>query len=361
MKKFFVFSLIALMLPLASMAQKIRVTDTNGQGIPLASVLTSEGALIGTTDLSGVLKDVVGNKTVTVTHVSFLPQTVALAELTDGHIVMQNFDYGLSEIVVKEKPYLYVETGYRLYAYQDNTLRYYRTGILPCVYNIAKRNTLCKIGRAYGSVCGKGVFGRAMWDAKTNDYLNMFSLIPVRQSVEDGLIRQDMGTKLVPDGRGRWNIVDASDVKVGCVIHQEGMSRLAFDGSLATQRKVENEGRLKDLLKYDKGMAFKYNQVFALDKEGKCQPSGFVMQTFCVELNTSKGKETYVVEMYATDRCYMDDNEFRQRCKDINSLNVNYMQGDMPLDDVENYMRKHHVPDLSPVVVDAVNELAKKK
>jgi hypothetical protein len=33
----------------------------------------------------------------------------------------------------------------------------------------------------------------------------------------------------------------------------------------------------------------------------------------------------------------------------------------MPLDDVENYMRKHHVPDLSPVVVDAVNELAKKK
>lgn len=40
------------------MAQKIEVVDADGHGIPLVSVLTEDGTLIGTTDLSGALSDV---------------------------------------------------------------------------------------------------------------------------------------------------------------------------------------------------------------------------------------------------------------------------------------------------------------
>lgn len=54
----------------ASASQKVVVIDTEGNGVPYASVMTAEAEFVGVTDLDGVLADAKGNTDVTVTHVA---------------------------------------------------------------------------------------------------------------------------------------------------------------------------------------------------------------------------------------------------------------------------------------------------
>ena len=161
MKRFLMMVAVAMMTAICAQAQKIEVVDTDGHGIPLVSVLTEDGNLIGTTDLNGVLADVKGAPKVAVSHVAYKPQLVTVANLpshplgplgtlaTSGtqegegqgwgpirRITMENIDYDLDEIVVKPKPYIYVEVFYRVYVYRGDSLCYFLSGIMPNAYNI---------------------------------------------------------------------------------------------------------------------------------------------------------------------------------------------------------------------------------
>jgi hypothetical protein len=120
MKRILWMVAVAMMAVLGAQAQKIEVVDAEGHGIPLVSVLTEDGNLIGTTDLNGVVNDVKGAAKVAVTHVAFHPQLVSIASLNNGRITMEALDYELQEIVVKPKPYIYVETYYRAYAFMND-------------------------------------------------------------------------------------------------------------------------------------------------------------------------------------------------------------------------------------------------
>ena len=76
MKRLFTILVVAIMTALSALAQKIQVVDDEGHAISLASVLTEDGVLIGTTDMYGVLADVKGAAKVTITHVAFKPKQV---------------------------------------------------------------------------------------------------------------------------------------------------------------------------------------------------------------------------------------------------------------------------------------------
>ena len=69
MKKIVILVVAAMMATMNAKAQRIEVVDDNGNGIPLVSVLTENGVLIGTTDLNGVLSDVKGARKISLTHV----------------------------------------------------------------------------------------------------------------------------------------------------------------------------------------------------------------------------------------------------------------------------------------------------
>ena len=58
---------VAIMVSISAQAQKIQVVDADGNAIPLVSVLTEDGVLIGTTDISGTLTDVKGATKVVLT------------------------------------------------------------------------------------------------------------------------------------------------------------------------------------------------------------------------------------------------------------------------------------------------------
>ena len=74
MKKRILVMIAAVMMTVVNIsAQRLQVVDSDGQGIPLASVLTEDGIFIATTDLNGVVEDVKGAARVTVTHVASSP------------------------------------------------------------------------------------------------------------------------------------------------------------------------------------------------------------------------------------------------------------------------------------------------
>ena len=93
MKKTLVMVVVAMMTAISAQAQKIEVVGADGHGIPLVSVLTEDGNLIGTTDLNGVLADVKGAAKVAVTHVAYKPQLVTVASLQNGRITMEDVGY----------------------------------------------------------------------------------------------------------------------------------------------------------------------------------------------------------------------------------------------------------------------------
>ena len=105
-KKLLALAAVAMMTAVSAQAQRIEVMDADGHGIPLVSVLTEDGVLIGTTSLDGVLSDVRGASKVALTHVAYKPQLVSVASLgAEGRITMDAVDYGLDEVVVKPKPF----------------------------------------------------------------------------------------------------------------------------------------------------------------------------------------------------------------------------------------------------------------
>lgn len=139
MKKFLLMVAVVIMTAVSAEAQKIEVVDSNGHGIPLVSVLAEDGNLIGTTDLNGIVDNVKGAKKVALTHVAYKPQLVTVAALANGRVTMEDNDYDLDEIVVKPKPYVYVETLYRVYVYRNDSLCYFMSGIMPNAYNVQKK------------------------------------------------------------------------------------------------------------------------------------------------------------------------------------------------------------------------------
>ena len=140
MKKRILVMIAAVMMTVVNVsAQRLQVVDSDGQGIPLASVLTEDGIFIATTDLNGVVDDVKGAARVTVTHVAFKPQQVSIASLTNGRVTMEDIDYNLAEIVVTPKQYIYVEDFYRVYVYRNDSLCYFLSGIMPNAYDLQKK------------------------------------------------------------------------------------------------------------------------------------------------------------------------------------------------------------------------------
>ena len=119
MRKTLLIAVAFLTAAIGIKAQKVQVVDDEGVGIPLASVLTEEGVMIGSTNLEGYF-DMKGAEKVVVTHVAFKPLTVSAATVKNGRVSMEDQDYALKEITVTPKQYIYVENYYRVYVFRND-------------------------------------------------------------------------------------------------------------------------------------------------------------------------------------------------------------------------------------------------
>lgn len=356
-KKFLLAVAIVMMAAMNVQAQKIQVVDDDGNGIPLVTVLTENGVIIGTTNLDGVLADVKGAAKVALTHVAYKPQLVSISSFRDGRIAMESVDYGLDEVVVKPKPYFYVEYYFRAFSYIEDSLRVFTAGIIPVGHEINNKYKGKTRGVwTFGGAANKALTWNTQFLADEAEKGAKDNAIPIEKSFwENETYKNYYKTSVEPDGENRWVIRNPEGV-VGHIVHDDGLSITTIDGG-QTQiyaNKANGEEK-KAKRREEKDYTYQYTEVFKLNEEGKVQNDGFVMEQDHWEYNSKKGRKITIFYLYATEKSYMDEDEFKARRKE---LNKDYA-GDMSLDELAEYARAHNIPALAAEQQKAILELTK--
>ena len=353
MKKIIAFITVFMITVMSAQAQKIQIVDNDGNAIPLVSVMTEAGTYIGTTGMDGVLADVKGAAKVAVTHVAYKPQLVTVAELQGGRITMEDIDYGIDEVVVKPKPYLYVEYYFRAFSYIEDSLRVYTAGILPVAHDIQNNYK--------GKTQGYWAFGGAANKALTWNTQDMED--NVQGLAEDAAWpaerwlsnHQKYETSIEPEDESRFVIRNPEEV-VGHIVNSDGLSYITLDVDRMRiyGERTNGKERVAKFME-DRNYTYRYTEVFRLDEEGKVLPENFVMEQVHLEYDKKEGRKINVAYLYAVDKGYMDKDEVKARGKEINKGR----KGDMTLDELAAYERAHNIPALSPEQQKAIQALTK--
>ena len=119
-------------------AQPIQVVDGDGTPIPYVTVTTTQGKFIASTDIDGWLDSVGESTTIHLSQVAYKPLTIAMADIKDGLITLDEAGYDLPEIVVKPKELLYCQTYFRDVYIDDDGPIYYRAGVIASNFHCRK-------------------------------------------------------------------------------------------------------------------------------------------------------------------------------------------------------------------------------
>ena len=351
MKKILVMVVVAMMTAISAQAQKIEVVGADGHGIPLVSVLTEDGNLIGTTDLNGVLADVKGAAKVAVTHVAYKPQLVTVASLQNGRITMEDVGYDLAEIVVKPKPYIYIEVFYRVYVYRNDSLCYFLSGIMPNVYDIQKKKM--EHGSYYQAVaehCNKMGAG-STWFVRAGRYGAGIATSKGLSTLEQKMKEKYYVTATV-DNPTHTTYSNPEGV-VGQLVRTGGQMRMTLDAGNAQMYANKANGETKVLkLREEKNYEYQFTMILDDDTEGHAVEN-YMMDLNHWEYNDKKSHVKFFIENYATNHYYMDKQEWKDKKK---SMKEDY-SNKMTLDQLDSYATSHYLPALSSATRQAIGKL----
>ena len=334
------------------------VVDAEGDPIPLATVLTEDGNIIGTTNLDGVLNDVKGADRLLITHVAYKPQLVTVALLKDGKVAMEDQNFGLKEITVTPKPYVYVETYYWAYAFINDSLRYYHAGIMPNAYDGQKKKTHTgSTDNSSGYFCPNFRVGLT-WGARTS----VLKAGNVRRCIAQDLINNGESAKKYhltaeASGKDRWLMKNAEGT-VGKVEREKGTINLTMNASKAQMyaNKVNGQEKLQKL-REEKNYEYQYTERFNCDEKGESNVEDFVMYSNHWQWDGGKGRMKFIIETYAVDRGYMNEKDFKAKKKELKKT----YRAVMSLSQLEEYERSHGIPALSSTMRNAISKLKQYK
>ena len=350
MKQKLLMVAVAIMTAISAQAQKIQVVDTDGNAIPLVSVLTEDGTYIGTTDLNGVLADVKGAKKVAVTHVAYKPQLVTVTSLQNGRITMEEIGYDLAEIVVKPKQYIYVEAYYRVYVYRNDSLCYFLSGIMPNAYDTQKKKQESgSYMHGYTEYCSKS--GAAItWGARAQRYhagVVGGAVINKKRMMEEYFVTID-------DSNPNYLVFSNPEGKTGQFVRNDGLAKITLDAGRMQMYANKAKGETKMLQKReDVGYEYQYTRIYSDNEDGEFNRTNFIMDSDHWEYNDKKGHVKFIIENYATDHSYMDNDEWKAKKKEIKD---DY-KATMTIDDLATYERAHNIPALPASVLKAIQQL----
>lgn len=354
MKKYLLF-LAACLITIGTKAQKIEVVDTDGNGIPYASILTPEAEYIGVTNLEGILSDAKGAKDITVSHVAFKPKKVKL-DGKDVRITLEEADFSLEEITVEPKPFIYVQTYYRLYIYnEEDGIIYYRAGLTDNCYDPKKKVVTAStshISKAKKAIVKTvvGMLGFAL------DALSQIKA----EKVEDRILKKgkviDLTITDVAPGKKRigdkWGTLGYITDDKG-----SGLRRFSYDFHKLYMHYLEAKGMDKELAKKKKRDEKKKNRtetdysVYQIDENGNYGPEDFVMMEDLTSYDEEEdGKTVHNIngmQVYTIERAYVTKEELKQRKKQ------NKMK--MTLTNIKQFEQQHNIPPLPASVQKAID------
>lgn len=358
MKKFLLMVVVAMMATMSAQAQKIRTIDKDGEPVPYVSVMTTDAKCIGITDIDGVLEDVKGADTISVSHVAYKPKLYKVNGKS-GSIVLEDADFGLPEIVVKKKPYVYVQTYYRMYMYTDELgMGYYRVGMTDNVYDVKtkklKTSTTNASKAKYGII--KTIVGTAM-----GGMMNRLSHLPMQSAADRIKNNKNSKYKITQEDPGRQRISDSRGT-IGYIVDEGNQRRITFDAEKMASNRLENSGNAKKKAKEDKKEAKKKNKqnsffyIYRIDDDGKSRPEDYVMMEFIdsydeVQKDGSLDHTVMGIQVFTTDRAYVDKEELKQ-LKKQNKMKMTYQN-------IRQFERTNNIPALPSGLQQKLNELWK--
>ncbi len=182
------------------------LVDGDGTPIPFVTVTTTQGKYIASTDIDGWIESVGENTTIHLSQVAYKPLTIAVADITDGRITLDEAGYDLPEVVVKPKDLLYCQTYFRDVYIDDDGPIFYRAGVIDNSYDIAKKEVSAKTHHLSRAQSG---FWKALYSSTSGQY-DKFARLP-EESYYDKIRRlQQKGTITLTDaGDGRQIIADS--------------------------------------------------------------------------------------------------------------------------------------------------------
>ena len=353
--------LLSLVVATVAHAQRIQVVDTDGLPIAAVCVTNERGALVGTTDGEGWLNDAKGIKHLYFSHVAFRDMDVNIDTIPSMSVVMQDENFQLSELEVKPKELLYVQTYFRCVYVCDEGPIYFRAGVVDNTYEIAKK----KISTKTRSV-SKGMNGFMRFVLSTlvghiiDDWAGIDSLTfykKIMKDVDKGnlFITQDpSGRRLVSD---TISVLGYIDDDMQAAQRTTNFDRWAYrDHKEATEKaaKEARTGKKQKEKKKKSNANHGYYEVYNIDENGKSRIDDLVMKQILVSGHFDRIDQDYIIllESYTIERDYIDKKEFKQTRKE-NKV-------DMDINELRRLEQNHHIPPLSPNLKAAVDELFKK-
>ena len=344
-----------------SQAQRIQVVDTDGLPIAAVCVTNEKGALVGSTDNDGWLNNANGVKHLYFSHVAFKPMDVNIDTIPSLCIVMQDETFQLTELEVKPKELLYVQTYYRLVYVCDEGPLYYRGGVVDNTYELAKQ----KISAKTRSV-SKGENGvlRFLLSTLTGHIIDRWARIDtmtyykkIQKYVDEGslfITQDELGRRVVSDTISVLGYID-DDMQAGQ--RTTSFDHWAYEDHIEATKAAAKAAKTGKKPKEKKGKISAnhgYFEVYNIDENGKSRIDGLVMKQILVSGHFKRTDQDYIIllETYTIGRDYIDKKEFKQTRKEN--------EVEMDINELRRLEQNHHIPPLAPNLKAAVDELFKK-
>ena len=358
MKKLY-FLLLFVLLAMVAHAQRIQVVDTDGMPIGAVCVTNEKGALVGTTDQDGWLNDAKGVKRLFFSHVAFKAMQVDLDAIIDQRVVMQEEDFQLSELVVKPKELLYVQTYFRCIYVCDEGPLYFRAGVVDNTYEIAKK----KISAKTRSVSkGQSGFLRFVLSTLVGGYIDKWARIDTTTQYKKVIKGVEKGSMFLADESSGRRVVSDTISVLGYIDDdlQAGQRTTSFDiwgysdhikatEAAAKEAKTGKKQKVKMHDSDNRG----YYEVYNINENGQSRIDDLVMKQILVSGHFDRTDQDYIIllETYTIGRDYIDKKEFKQTRKEN--------EVEMDINELRRLEQAHHIPPLAPNLKTAVDQLFK--
>ena len=276
-------------------------------------------------------------------------------------VVMQDETFQLTELEVKPKELLYVQTYYRLVYVCDEGPIYYRGGVVDNTYELAKQ----KISAKTRSVSkGENGFIRFVLSTLAGRIIDRWARIDTMTYYKKILKYADEGSLFITqDESGRRVVSDTISV-LGYIDDdmQAGQRTTSFDlwtyddhiEATKAAAKAAKSGK-KPKEKKEKFRAnHGYYEVYNINENGQSRVDDLVMKQILVSGHFDRTDQDYIIllETYTIGRDYIDKKEFKQTRKEN--------EVEMDINELRLLEQNHHIPPLAPNLKAAVDELFKK-
>ena len=355
--------MLLLVMALNAHGQRVQVVDVDGLPIAAVCVTSESGALVGTTDNNGFLSDAKGQKHLYFSHVAFKAVDVNIDTIPSMSVVMQDANFQLSELVVKPKELLYVQTYYRCVYVCDEGPIYFRSGVVDNTYDLAKR----KVSSKTRSVSrGKNGLYRFLISTLVGRYIDEWARIDtlpdykqIQRLNEKGhltLTREPSGRQTVSDSIAVLGYIDDNV--------EEGKRTTSFDfwtySRHVREAKEEAERMAKGKPKKEKKEELSndnrsYYEVYNMNGAGESRIDDLVMKQAMVTGRFENLEQDFIIlfETFTIGRDYINKKEFKQTRKEN--------EVEMDINELRRLEKAHHIPPLAPNLKAAVDQLFKKE